>query len=119
MNDVIIGTDNREPNITIVGINYYDSDTFQISYYGKYFKISHPWFKSDLLIFDNCNEYNELIDYVNNQNPRELEEFLVPLFIRNTTSDGIIDTLCHVARQGFIEGKMKVQNDMRKILGLK
>lgn len=119
MNDVIIGTDTREPNVSIIGINCYDDGTFHISHYGEYFKISHPWFKSDLLIFKNCNEYNWINNNLHDVTPIELEEFLVPLYIRNNTSAGIVDTLCHVERQGFKEGKTKVQNDMRKILGLK
>ena len=119
MNDVIIGTDTREPNVSIVGTGCYNDGNFSISHYGKYFKISHPWFKSDLIIFDNCDEYNWMNNHLHNATPSELEEFFIPLFIRNNTSEGIVDTLYHATIRGYIQGKTKVQNDMRKILGLK
>ena len=120
MIEVIIGTDTRENNVRYIGTRCDIGDSsFTIFNHINYFAILHPWFRNfELYIFDNSYEYQILINYMNKRSPYELEEFLVPLFIRNMKNEDIVNVLCDIGRQGFNEGRTFIQNNMRKILGL-
>ena len=120
MNDIIIGKDTREPNVSIIGVCCYESEcgSTHISDYGKYYRVSEEWFSHDLLIFKDSDEYDKLLDYIHNDDHVKIEELIMSSYMKNMEPKDIVDTLIVINQKGFREGICKAQNDVRKALGL-
>lgn len=119
MNDIIIGKDTREPNVSIIGVCCYESEggAIHISDHGKYYRAREEWFSHDLLIFKDSDEYDKLTDYINYNEPAEIEELIMSSYMKNMEPKDIVHTLIDINDKGFREGIRKAQNDVRKALG--